>query len=142
LTAHLSDPHLWDAIFNSYIYNVHGLLTATVTSPANDNPMHTTSQKTPPAERTTTKAVAVPEQETGNNLSENLYAQHVYLLKISKNHIVEILFVLSTLLSGKRKAEVQGELLRHDFVRSLNALFDEIKWHITPSIVATIVPLS
>ena len=132
LIRYLSNTQISDKIFNSYLYNTadhiefskipiigEDVLAETLKKQApekNDGPKKKEEQKHTEPE---------PEPEPTN---DSTYAQYIYLIKINKNQIVEILFVLSTLLSGKRKAELQRRFLNFAFLGRLSALYKQIKW--------------
>ena len=48
-------------------------------------------------------------------------------------HQVEVLFVMCTLLAGKRKAQVQDRLMELDIVPALLHMFDRLDWNRAPS---------
>jgi len=48
-------------------------------------------------------------------------------------HQVEVLFVMCTLLAGKRKAQVQDSLIALEMVRALLKMFDRLDWNRAPS---------
>ncbi len=47
-------------------------------------------------------------------------------------HQVEVVFVLCTLLSGRRKLKVQNTLATLSFISVLNRMFDRMSWHAPP----------
>jgi hypothetical protein len=48
-------------------------------------------------------------------------------------HQVEVLFVMCTLLAGKRKVQVQDRLMELDIVPALLQMFDRLDWNRAPS---------
>ena len=48
-------------------------------------------------------------------------------------HQVEVLFVMCTLLAGKRKAQVQDRLMVLDIVPALLKMFDRLDWNRAPT---------
>ena len=52
-------------------------------------------------------------------------------------HQVEVLFVMCTLLAGKRKAQVQDRLMLLDIVPALLKMFDRLDWNRPPSTSAS-----
>jgi len=48
-------------------------------------------------------------------------------------HQVEVLFVMCTLLAGKRKAQVQDRLMELDIVPALLQMFDRLDWNRAPT---------
>lgn len=127
--AYLENTNIMDKVFNSYIYNTAKtagfskeplISEETVSRLLNaheefKNELHNAQNNT---------------QVTGGLgfLSEQTFNQYIYFVKIRKNQIGEILFVLSTLLNGKRRAQLQDKLLNFDFVNLLKSLFKEIIW--------------
>ncbi len=146
LASFLSNSKLNEKLFNGYLYNTAELSgfsktpligEAAVTvalakrraeeekklASLTEHEGKPEEKKQSPAAAETTAAATTAEVPT-----ESTYAQYIYLIKINKNQIVEILFVLSTLLSGKRKTELQGKLLNFNFVNKLSALQKQIRW--------------
>ena len=54
----------------------------------------------------------------------NIYFRYILI----KSHVAEIMFVLSTLLTGKRKKQVQKALLGENFIQVITKLFDYLFW--------------
>eukprot|EP00826_Nyctotherus_ovalis_P026724 TRINITY_DN2084_c0_g3_i1.p1 TRINITY_DN2084_c0_g3~~TRINITY_DN2084_c0_g3_i1.p1 ORF type:complete len:111 (-),score=27.70 TRINITY_DN2084_c0_g3_i1:363-695(-) len=101
-----------DKVFNSYIYNV---------AKAGENSGSAYKEDT----REEMKMEGVNESEESIEMTQDHY---LYFAKIRKYQIIEIAFLLSTLLNGKRRAEMQKKLLSFEFVNQLKALLKEIIW--------------
>eukprot|EP00698_Gefionella_okellyi_P000389 TRINITY_DN1033_c0_g1_i2.p1 TRINITY_DN1033_c0_g1~~TRINITY_DN1033_c0_g1_i2.p1 ORF type:complete len:710 (-),score=79.81 TRINITY_DN1033_c0_g1_i2:3-2132(-) len=59
-------------------------------------------------------------------------SQQLRILQLS-HHLVEVMFVLSSLLSGKRKLDVRAMLFRHDIIGLLSVMFDRLDWTTPPA---------
>jgi len=120
-----------DKLFNGYIYNTAETMQNSKKTLIDEKLVSDAiKQNEEKKDKNTTKP---PEEQKVENAlpeptTESAYSQYVYLIKINKNQVVEILFVISTLLSGKRKSELQTKLLTFDFINRLNSLQKQIKW--------------
>ena len=112
----LSDYRINETIFNSYVYN------QVEVSNSRKEPLVKKEELKNENTSETNEEVKTEELSLENILYYN------YLIKISHTHLVEILFILSTLLSGKRKSELQAKLLAKGFLNTLKNLFNKIKW--------------
>lgn len=136
----LSNPRISYTLFNSYLYNTAEVPRFEKTPLIGEGAMkEVLSRKERKAEEGKGEAKE-KEKDDGNDNEETkhepeaeangdpTYPQYIYLIKINRNQIVEILFVLSTLLSGKRKTELQRRFLRFNFINRLSDLYKQIKW--------------
>jgi len=94
-----------DKIFNSYVYNLAEIKENIVTGESID-----------------------VREEVKDEEQENIRDLHMYFGKIRRNQITEVAFMLSTLLNGKRRTELQFKLLNFEFVNLLKSLLKEIIW--------------
>ncbi len=148
----LSDPDLCNAIFNSRVYNVSmvsfretPLMGQAEFDVAVQRGVELAKSKLKPTPKTRPAPESdMEETKTADPASatderhEAMYWQYRYLTKINQNHVVEILFVLSTLLSGKRKGELQRKFLTPEFLRRLIQLFNRINWKLLP--ISVLIP--
>ncbi|TMW64465.1 hypothetical protein Poli38472_011345 [Pythium oligandrum] len=63
---------------------------------------------------------------------EDVEAQVIMKSIVLAPYRVEVLFVLCTLLNGKRKIDFQDRLAAMGLVKTLNTMFDKFQWHSTP----------
>lgn len=68
---------------------------------------------------------------TGNSGSSDTHESIKALALLA--HQVEVLFVMCTLLAGKRKVQVQDRLMELDIVPALLQMFDRLDWNRAPS---------
>lgn len=101
-----------DKVFNSYIYNV----------PKTGENFGSAFKEGTGEEM---KMEGAEKEEGSIEMTQDHY---IYFVKIRKYQIIEIAFLLSTLLNGKRRAEMQKKLLNFEFVNQLKALLKEIIW--------------
>ena len=118
----MSDYRINEALFNSYVYNL------ALPFELKKEPLVGEEAFKKPEQ---SKKLQEFESENENE-NENLLLYYRYLMKISQTHIVEILFVLSTMLCGKRKNDFQVKLINTDFIHQLIELFKKIKWSKLP----------
>jgi len=102
---YLDNKNLMDKIFNSYVYNLAEIKENIVTGESID-----------------------VREEVKDEEQENIRDLHMYFGKIRRNQITEVAFMLSTLLNGKRRTELQFKLLNFEFVNLLKSLLKEIIW--------------
>jgi len=137
---YLSIPELGEVLFNNYIYNTMENISFNKTPIVGQENLDKIRLKSKDKiiekpKSTTDKKEADPEPAPRPSGTEDIYEIYRYLMRINQNHIVEVLFVFSSLLSGKRKADIQSHLLKYDFIKRLSVLFSLIKWKQFPSIV-------
>lgn len=64
----------------------------------------------------------------GQHAIEDVEAQAIMKSLVLAPHRVEVLFVLCTLLNGKRKIDYQDRLAEMGLVKTLNTMFDKFEW--------------
>lgn len=121
-------PEVGEAIFNSYIYNTFESVPFGSAPLIGKETLEKVKQKPKEEDKKVTKKAEETETPGVRGTNEAIYDLYRYLMKINQNHIVEVLFVFSTLLSGKRKADLQQDLLKFPFIKQLTSLFQQIKW--------------
>lgn len=67
----------------------------------------------------------------GQHAIEDVEAQAIMKSLVLAPHRVEVLFVLCTLLNGKRKIDYQDRLAEMGLVKTLNVMFDKFEWTTT-----------
>lgn len=67
----------------------------------------------------------------GQHAIEDVEAQAIMKSLVLAPHRVEVLFVLCTLLNGKRKIDYQDRLAEMGLVNTLNVMFDKFEWTTT-----------
>ncbi|CAH0516621.1 unnamed protein product [Peronospora belbahrii] len=106
-----------------------------MTAAAGDDP-DSTSSSYPPQQSFSVETAILRDlifrsRSPDERARENAEAQVIMKSVVLAPYRVEVLFVLCTLLNGKRKVDFQERLAEMGFVNTLNTMFDKFQWTTT-----------